>query len=317
MSWFIIHYTGNHIIVSLIIEKTEIWTLYRVRYHRKYKESNHLVKCYTHPLAPRFFFYIVTADWYKYRVYYCMKKNPETHKINLKHIIIYMNGNLLPIWGSLLKRLKLPWLHGKPEFLYMCIFSHFHSFVSVIMHPFARWTAFDCYPLTHAHVGKLRALCIALWELAYLPYIPMDSHAEGWLLWLCSQPFFPACFPVLLCSFSGSECWSCCPGNSMIVMLWSGWNWNLVWLRTERKLLRKWAQSSSTLVDLEENGVGVRRGQASKLTFWLVSVGRVLFRDKEEASDEDYATFLLTGQNLKLLCAALKPFVFPLPTVKA
>lgn len=38
--------------------------------------------------------------------------------------------------------------------------------------------------------------------------------------------------------------------------------------------------------------------------------------EKEEASDEDYTTSLLTGQNLKLLCSALKPSVFPLCAVK-
>lgn len=62
---------------------------------------------------------------------------------------------------------------------------------------------------------------------------------------------------------------------------------------------------------------GSQKGQAQETYIPTVSLGKVLFRDRQEASDEDYTTSLLTGQNFKLLCAALMPFVFPLCTVKA
>lgn len=178
-----------------------------------------------------------------------------------------MNGNLLPIWGSLLKRLKLPLLYSKPKFLYICIFSHFHSFVSVIMYPFAGWTAFGCYPLTHAHVGKLRALRCSL--RTGLPSLCSHGLKGRGLAALTVQPTLLPCLlsgPAL----QGERFWVCvlvmlsCCGLAGIET-WGGWGEKESSWENGLRVPQRWW----TWRERRWESEGARR---SKLMFWLVTV---------------------------------------------
>lgn len=172
----------------------------------------------------------------------------------------------------------------------MCF--HFCSFVFVIIHQFARWAVFGCYPFTLAHISELKDLGVALREQACFPHTPMALPAEGQLLWFWVANLFPCrpsgpaskeeglwLCPVLL---SREHC-----GHPF---LWSGWRWRLgrLWrmgqwavettgpevLSIQHLKYCRWDELS--ICGPGGKGMRVRSGQALFAYVWPVLVGRVL-----------------------------------------
>lgn len=131
-------------------------------------------------------------------------------------------------------------------------FFPFPLFISIIIYPFAKWTTFGCYLFTHAHIGKLKALCVAL--RTGLPSLCSCGLTCRGLAALTVVN--PSSLCAFWSCFVGREVPSLCAGrviqgtNSMTI--------TLVWLELKSGVIVEWKKPpekiSSASVDLEERG---------------------------------------------------------------